>query len=156
MKLVADLRVEGYSLKVADVLRTSRLADLATKAVEELPVDTALSLIRAEPFSLLKEPLNKGYLATAYHLRPWEIEDAYPCSPIQEAMLARTAVRVDEFVSRGLIPLPMDVDVSRLKEAWSTVVAETPVLRTRVIESAGHGFLQVVTKAAVPGWSLRV
>lgn len=65
-------------------------------------------------------------------------------------MLARTALRGDEFVSRGLIPLPIDVDVNRLKEAWNTVIAETPVLRTRVVEFAGQGLLQVVTKSAVP------
>ncbi|KAJ6087294.1 hypothetical protein N7467_006208 [Penicillium canescens] len=150
MRLVAHLRGEGYSLEVADVLRTSRLANLATKVIEELPNDSALSPIPAEPFSLLDQPVSREYLAAACHLHPWEIEDAYPCSPVQEAMLTRTAVRATEFVSRGLISLPMNVDVNRLQEAWSTVVAETPVLRTRIVESAGQGLLQVVTRAAVP------
>ncbi|CAI7613184.1 unnamed protein product [Penicillium glandicola] len=150
MKLVADLHRERYSLKVADVLRTPRLSDLATETIEELPSDIALSLLGPEPFSLLEYPVEKEFLATACHLDPWQIEDAYPCSPIQEAMLTRTAVRANEFVSCGLISLPVDVDISRLKGAWSTVVAETPVLRTRIVESARQGLVQVVTTAAVP------
>jgi amino acid adenylation domain-containing protein len=149
MRLVAALRGEGYSLQVADVLRTSHLADQAIKMVEEGFENNAPFLQPAAPFSLLERSINKESLAVACHVHPWEIEDAYPCSPMQEAMLARTALQADEFVSRGLIPLSIDIDVNRLKEAWNTVIAETPVLRTRIVESAGHGLLQVVTKAAV-------
>ncbi|KAJ5433827.1 AMP-dependent synthetase/ligase [Penicillium cf. griseofulvum] len=134
-----------------DSLSAMRLvaADQAIKMVEEVFENNALLLPPAEPFSLLDQSINIESLAVVCHVHPWEIEDAYPCSPIQEAMLARTALRADEFVSHGLIPLPMDVDVNRLKEAWNTVIAETPVLRTCIVESAGQGLLQVVTKAAV-------
>ncbi|KAJ5158042.1 AMP-dependent synthetase/ligase [Penicillium coprophilum] len=152
MRLVAGLRAEGYSLQVADVLRTSRLADQATKVSDELSNKNLSLSISVEAFSLLEQSLNKDSLAAACQVYPWEIEDAYPCSPIQEAMLARTAVRANEFVSRGLIPLPASVDFGRLKEAWNRVIAETPVLRTRIVEYAGQGFLQVVTKALAP-WS---
>ncbi|RAK90679.1 acetyl-CoA synthetase-like protein [Aspergillus costaricaensis CBS 115574] len=150
MRLVTLIREKGYSLTVAEILRNPCLRDMAARAIPE-PLSTQSCLPSApEPFSMLEMYIDRKILAEACHLQPWEIEDAYPCSPLQEAMMARTVRRPKDFVSRGLHNLPYDVDIDRLKWAWEQVVAATPILRSRFIETAGHGLIQVVTTAEMP------
>jgi amino acid adenylation domain-containing protein len=151
MQLVAAAREEGYSLSVAKVLRTPRLSDMAVEALEPLAGTQSSFSDTVEPFSLLDKNVTKEALAKACNIKPDEIEDAYPCSPIQDMMLVHTARRAGEFVSQGYIHLPAHVDIARLKEAWFEVIAANPILRTRIVEFAGQGLLQVVTKAT-PIW----
>jgi amino acid adenylation domain-containing protein len=151
MQLVAAAREEGYSLSVAKVLRTPRLSDMAVKALEPLEGTQSSLSDTIEPFSLLDKNVTKEALAKACNLQPDEIEDAYPCSPIQDMMLVHTARRDGEFVSQGYIHLPAHVDIAQLKAAWIEVIAANPILRTRIVEFAGQGLLQVVTKTT-PVW----
>lgn len=124
---------------------------MAIKALAPLEEKISSLSDTVEPFSLLGNNLNKEYLATACNLRPDQIEDAYPCSPIQDMMLVHTARRAGEFVSQGHIHLPAHVDIAGLKAAWFEVIAKNPILRTRTVEFPGQGLLQVVTKTA-PVW----
>ncbi|KAJ5965380.1 hypothetical protein N7481_012094 [Penicillium waksmanii] len=151
MQLVAAAREEGYSLSVAQVLRTPRLSDMAAKALKPLVGAQSLLSNTFEPFSLLGKDVSKEALAKACNIDPDEIEDAYLCSPIQDMMLVHTARRAGEFVSQGYFQLPPHVDIARLKSAWFEVIAANPILRTRIVEFAGKGLLQVVTKT-LPTW----
>ncbi|KAB8257986.1 acetyl-CoA synthetase-like protein [Aspergillus pseudonomiae] len=151
MRLVAAAQEEGFSLTVAEVLRTPRLADMADRALRPLAETPTMLPKQVEPFSLLGNGLNKELLAKICHLQPGDIEDAYPCSPIQGMMLVHSARRPGEFVSQGHIHLPAHVDVARLKAAWYEVISATSILRTRIVEFAEQGLLQVVTNTA-PIW----
>ncbi|KAJ6125083.1 hypothetical protein N7471_012400 [Penicillium samsonianum] len=151
MQLVAAARKEGYLLSVAKVLRTTRLSDMAAKALEPLGGIQSLLSDTVEPFSLLEKNVSKEALAKACNSHLDEIEDAYPCSPIQGMMMVHTARRPGEFVSQGYIHLPAHVDIARLKSAWFEVIAANPILRTRIVEFAGQGLLQVITKT-LPIW----
>lgn len=142
MKFVAAARTEGYSITVAEVLKTPILAEMA--AIARRDADRTVSPATIPPFTLLDPGIDRGQLAAACHVSPKAVEDAYPCSPLQESMMSRTLQRPGDFVSRGLIELPPSVEVERLKRAWSTVAATTPILRTRIIDMAGRGLLQVV------------
>lgn len=151
MQLVTATREEGYTLSVAKVLRTPRLSDMAAKSLKPLAGTPSSLTDTVKPFSLLGQNVTRESLAKACNLRPEDIEDAYPCSAIQDMMLVHTARRAGEFVSRGYIHLPADVDIARLKAAWFEVIAANPILRTRIVEFAGQGLLQVVTKSS-PVW----
>ncbi|KAJ5157219.1 uncharacterized protein N7482_008319 [Penicillium canariense] len=151
MQLVAATREAGFTLSVAKVLRTPRLSAMAAQTLKT-PAGTLSSLTDSvKPFSLLGQNVTRESLAIACNLRPEDIEDAYPCSPIQDMMLVHTARRAGEFVSRGYIHLPAHVDIARLKAAWFEAIAANPILRTRIVEFAGQGLLQIVTKRS-PVW----
>lgn len=151
MQLVAAAREDGYSLSVAKILRSPRLSDMAVKALEPLAGTQSSLSETVEPFSLLDKNVTKDALGKACNLQPDDIQDSYPCSPIQDMMLVHTARRAGEFVSQGYIHLPAHVDIARLKAAWFEVIAANPILRTRIVEFAGQGLLQVVTKTT-PVW----
>jgi amino acid adenylation domain-containing protein len=150
MRLVAAAREEGYLLSVAEIMGAPRLEDIAANATKAATGKTSYNPV--PPLSLLDQKVDTLSLAKACGIEISDIEDVYPCSPLQEAMLASSARSSSNFVSKGLIQLPLDIDVARLRHAWQMVVATTPVLRTRIVESAGRGLLQVVVKVAVQ-WS---
>ncbi|KAH8736477.1 nonribosomal peptide synthase 11 [Ilyonectria robusta] len=151
MRLVSMARHEGYSLTVAKIFQAPRLQEMAANAVERINAITNSPLIL--PFSLMDGSFDKESLAKACNIEPEEIEDAYPCTPLQEAVMARTTRRAGDFVSQGLTQLAGDIDIERLRYAWETVAAATPILRTRIVECPGHGLLQVVVKGAIT-WSV--
>ncbi|KAL4874810.1 hypothetical protein BJY04DRAFT_224650 [Aspergillus karnatakaensis] len=87
-------------------------------------------------------------------LASWEhVEDVYPCSPIQEGILLSQLRDPNQYISNGIFEMHSSrkesgIDLARLKEAWSMVVARHPILRTIFIDSIrkGGSFDQVVLK----------
>lgn len=103
-------------------------------------------------FSLLQ----KTYLPKAGITNLSEVEDIYPCSPMQQGILISQikdprhyhVQQVAEIVSQK----HAGVDVNRLAAAWQTVVARHPILRT-VFFAASSGrdlFYQVVREKWTP------
>lgn len=81
-----------------------------------------------------------------------EIEDIYPCSPMQQGILL-SQVRLPglyevQQVSKIVLHESLDVDVERIKSAWQRVVDRHPLLRTVFIKSVSPNgiFDQVVLK----------
>lgn len=68
---------------------------------------------------------------------PEEVEDAYPCSPIQRGILLSQAKNVDDYqvCSTWKIHASSHVDLHRLQRAWQKVVNRHSILRTFFIES---------------------
>lgn len=89
-------------------------------------------------------------------LQSWrQVEDIYPCSPIQEGILFSQLRDPHEYIFNAIFELRQSgnegsVDLARLKKAWSTVVARHPVLRTVFIDSCCEegSFDQIVLKEA--------
>lgn len=77
------------------------------------------------------------------------IEDIYPCTPLQEGLIALSIEQPGAYVSQTVIPLPRGVDVERFKKAWEAVVKSSAVLRTRIIYNEKRGSLAVVMKEGV-------
>lgn len=141
--LVAAAREEGLSLTVADVFNTPHLSQMAhvVKAesyVEETPV----------PFSLLQPEINANFArsqaAAQCGVDTDLVEDVFPCTPLQEGMIAMTAKRPGAYIKQTLFKVPVGVKPERLERAWREVVATMPILRTRVVNLAGQGLVQVV------------
>ena len=144
MKLVATARKQGLSLSIADVFKQPRLSDLA-RALSDLSVDEA-SII--EPFSLvqLNTDIQTLRIRVAGHcgVDTDQIEDVFPCTPLQEGLLALTAKRSGDYVARRVLQLREAVDLSRFRQAWEEVVRTAPILRTRIIDLGVQGLVQVV------------
>ncbi|KAK8066615.1 hypothetical protein PG997_013362 [Apiospora hydei] len=60
-----------------------------------------------------------------------EVEDIYPCTPLQEGLLALSQDGRGTYVAQMVHVLSPDIDHPRFQEAWSTVLGDWPVLRTR-------------------------
>lgn len=151
--MAASARKENLLLTVADIFRTPKLSDLARVAkIHNLP---ALDGFIA-PFSLLKGGDDKMRLshiaARLCKVDMSEIEDMYPCTPLQEGMLAMTVKNSGDYVSRRAFILPKHIDEARFEHAWNEVVSRTPILRTRIVNLSGEGIVQVVLKCSVT-WS---
>ena len=145
--MVASARKENLLLTVADIFRTPKLSDLArtAKFYDFSAFDGSIV-----PFSLLKSGDDEMRLRRAAarlcDVEFSEIEDMYPCTPLQEGMLAMTAKNSGEYVSRRAFILPKHMDEARFEHAWNEVVARTPILRTRIVNLSGEGIVQVVLR----------
>ncbi|KAK7911246.1 hypothetical protein PG985_013727 [Apiospora marii] len=60
-----------------------------------------------------------------------EVEDIYPCTPLQEGLLALSQDGRGTYVAQMVHTLSPDIDQARFKKAWSAMLDDWPVLRTR-------------------------
>ncbi|KAF1738246.1 Nonribosomal peptide synthetase dtxS1 [Beauveria bassiana] len=147
MRVISAARKQGCHFTVADIFRSPCLKDISRKV--RLEQNSVLESLHIKPFSLVTLGVDKEKLAVACGLDPSLVEDAYPCSPLQEAMMAKTIASPGAYVSRAVFKLDSQASTIRLRNAWNTVAAIAPILRTRIVESDRYGLLQVVTAGGV-------
>ncbi|KAM0437030.1 hypothetical protein ACHAQK_007508 [Fusarium lateritium] len=151
MKLVAEARRKGFEFTVADIFSHPRLKDLAlmVTTADETPQE-ALS-----PFSLLqstKQDRCREEIAEACGVQLACVQDAYPCTPLQEGLLALTTQQPGDYLLQTIFTLNKAMDINHLKAGWESLVALVPILRTRIIQLEGQGLLQVVLDES-PSWT---
>ncbi|KAL7621640.1 hypothetical protein AAE478_008967 [Parahypoxylon ruwenzoriense] len=151
MRLVAAAREASLSFTVADVLKRPRLCDLATIVGRVSSAALANEVI--EPFSLLEESGRveepREVAASLCGVEPTQIEDAFPCTPMQEGLLALTARRATDYVIRIALELRSAIDISLFKMAWEEVVLRAPILRTRIVDLGQDKLTQIVVKEPI-------
>lgn len=156
MRLVGAARdqAQGIILTVAAVFRNAQLSDMAREG-EAAAIAQAANRLSEEskviaPFTLLRPQAEKeavrAEVATRCGIDAVLVEDVYPCTPMQEGLIALTAKQPEAYIARNIVELSPDVDVERFKTAWDVVVTRNPSLRTRVVQTEQHGLVQVVTK----------
>lgn len=145
MRFVAAARRSGIQVTVAEVFKQSKLLDLAASLETNIPTVSNQNTL---PFSLLKsDSLSESIQSQAARLcgvNEDQVSDVYPCTGLQEGLLAMTAKNVGHYVAHFRIPLQPGVSVSRFKSAWSQFVSETAILRTRIVDLPYQGLVQVV------------
>jgi len=152
MRLAAIVQEHGWNLTVADIFRRPQLSDMA-KALEESRTGD-LGIKPVEPFSLVK---NMGSLedilhdaARQCHVYIEQIEDIYPCTPLQESLMDISARQANAYVSQMAFRMPATLAIDRFKEVWEKLVEVHPILRTRIIHSgASLSSLQVVIQEGI-------
>ncbi|KAL3460706.1 hypothetical protein BJX64DRAFT_290019 [Aspergillus heterothallicus] len=82
-----------------------------------------------------------------------QVEDIYPCSPIQDGILLSQLRNPHGYTFNAIFEVhpsgdSNNIDVSRLRQAWSMVVSRHSILRTAFIDSTckGSSFDQLVLK----------
>ncbi|KAI6351033.1 hypothetical protein MCOR31_012034 [Pyricularia oryzae] len=147
MRLVASARHQGLALTVADVFRSPLLEDMAECVRYDDESDSS-GLQMIAPFSLLgpevDEAAARRFAARACAVDSSRVMDVYPCTALQEGLLALGTREHGQYVSRSVLSLQPDIDPERLVVAWSATVANLPLLRTRIIDLPGQGLVQVV------------
>ena len=151
IRLVTAVRAEGISLSVAKIFQSNTLADMA-KTTERSKISEEVSPSAPAPFSLLPEAFPSDRVideaATICAVSRDSIEDVYPCTAIQEGLVALSTKQPGAYVATNIYRLK-SVDLPRFKKAWDTVVSEESVLRTRVMYTESLGFLQVVVREPI-------
>lgn len=152
MKLVAAAREEGFFLSVQDIFKQPKLQQLAelidskepTRKIQEAPL----------PLSLLRGGTDideaRKSAADILSVNVADVEDIFPCTPLQEGLMAMTAMSADKYVSRSLVEILPSIDAVKLQEAWELVSSAAPILRTRMIDLPGQGLVQVVLRQQLP------
>ena len=144
MRLVSLARAHHIAFTVADVFQHPRLSDLAQVA------NNSHSPAHEDvlPFSLSRSYLGKDVIreraAKLCNVDPARIEDVYPCTPLQEGLLALTATRAGTYVARLVLELHPSLELETFQNAWVKIVATTPILRTRIVDLPRQGFMQVI------------
>ncbi|KUL81561.1 hypothetical protein ZTR_09189, partial [Talaromyces verruculosus] len=150
MKLVTAGREKRLHFTVPILFQYPKLATLAAHVAFAEPPALENDIL---PFSLLKQKstLRDGLFntLTEYGLDLSCIEDAYPCTPLQEGLLALSAKRPGDYVLRSTLQLGEDINVDRFRAAWDRAVQLVPILRTRIVHDAVHGHLQIVVRDGI-------
>ncbi|KAI8633159.1 acetyl-CoA synthetase-like protein [Xylariaceae sp. FL1651] len=126
MRLVAKARRSGLSIKTAK---------------RRAPEYTA-------PLSLLSSTIDRAWArsqaALICDIEVEKVQDLFPCTPLQEGLIAITEQRRDQYVARVSFPLPPSIDPDRFVKSWAQTVAAVPILRTRIVDLLGQGLVQVI------------
>ncbi|KAJ4857439.1 AMP-binding enzyme domain-containing protein [Trichoderma breve] len=146
MRLVVTAREQGISLTVADIFTNPTLSGMASKATQA----SESSLDEIPPFSLLEEDWDlesaRNEMSTLCGVEASAVEDAYPCTPLQEALMALSAKVKEAYVAQRVVELKDVATAEKLIEAFDIVQQDSPILRTRIVQIPGRGLVQVVIK----------
>ncbi|OHF00037.1 hypothetical protein CORC01_04683, partial [Colletotrichum orchidophilum] len=144
MKMVPAARQLGLQISVADVFRAPILRDLASQAA----ASDQSSLVEKIPvFSLIDQDEKETIIVEASKqcgVRPEEVEDVYPCTPLQEGLMSLSAKQHGSYIMRQVLVLSTDIRMADFHQAWEQVVQAHPILRTRIV-SVGSSMYQVIT-----------
>lgn len=147
MRLVACATRAGIALNVADALKWPILSDLALQ-IKRVNGHSEPRFHQVPPFALLPQSMDtefaKQQSAIQTNVSVADIVDIFPCTPLQEGLLALTAQNTTAYVSRTDFKLPSTVIPHRLEQAWMQVVRSTQIFRMRIVSLPGHGLMNVV------------
>ncbi|KAK1773031.1 putative AM-toxin synthetase [Copromyces sp. CBS 386.78] len=150
MRLIAAARAEGVKLTVADVFRYPVLRDMAVVATKVDTQDTdGKESNQVAPFSLLEADWAvqdvKAEASKHCNIDHDTVEDVYPCTPLQEALMALSAKVKEAYVAQRVLKMQGQAAADKLKAAFEAINADCAILRTRIIHSP-RGLMQVVVK----------
>ncbi|KAF9782556.1 Nonribosomal peptide synthetase gra1 [Fusarium sp. DS 682] len=135
MKMIPIAQASGLSISVEDLFSHPVLRDLARVAQDNAP-DLLRDIV---PFSLVDAGTEQAELlaeASLYcNLQPQDLEDIYPCTPVQEQFITATQTKPGAYTLQDVFKLPSDIDLVRFQSAWSMTVSSHAVLRTRIFYS---------------------
>ncbi|KAM5348567.1 hypothetical protein ACJ41O_008391 [Fusarium nematophilum] len=155
MRLVAAAREEGLGLTVAEIFSNTTFADMAQKAIQISGTPHEEMVI--PPFSLLDKDWDaaeaRSEAARLCGIEEDRVEDVYPCTPLQEALMALSAKVKESYVAQRVVELPDIETAQQLIGAFDTAQQDCPILRTRIVQASGRGLIQVVVKGKLEWYS---
>lgn len=149
MKLVAVAREQGLALTVADILSSPTLSIMADKATSI----SSQGREEIEPFSLIFETWDEETartdVALLCNIESDLVEDAYPCTPLQEAFMALPSKNKEAYVAQRAVVLNNVGIAMKLIAAFDEASQSSPILRTRIVQVPGRGLVQVVVNGSL-------
>ncbi|KAF5229394.1 hypothetical protein FANTH_14222, partial [Fusarium anthophilum] len=126
--LASRLNEAGYRLPVVDVLQCDTVRDLVLVAGSWSKTSQAENLLDLEQF-------NREWYQDVSALIPGSFF-VCPARAIQESFLSETLKTSEMYWSHQSFSLHSDVDIDKLKQAWTTVCRSNEALRTRFLPVA--------------------
>lgn len=152
IRLIAASRTKGLSLSVPQTFQAPKLVDMAL-----LLVKTDASPHRGVArLALLGGNLDNtcAQAVAQCGITNEDIEDIYPCTPMQEALIASSTKTPGTYVARFIFELPEDVDLDRFRKAVELVVNSESMLRAKIFQGILPNLLQVVLRSHGLDWSM--
>lgn len=138
LRVVAQCRRGGLLIDMADVLTCEGVLE-AAKLAKPAPSKSAVARKERDNFESLWKQLRDGYDLSSLRLsQADQVEDVYPCTKAQDAMLLGSIRRPGSYHMRyfysiypksGTLP-----EVHHFMAAWNIVVARHPALRTVFVD----------------------
>ena len=153
IRLATFVGKEGMSLTVSDIIRHPQLSEMARHLSQNGVIQQKI-----QPFSLLKSGIQNNDACRqvaescsvgTFKVEASQIEDIFPCTALQEGLLALTVGGSGKYIGRHLAELKHDVDIVRFQSAWQKVSEKASVLRTHIVNLPGQGLVQVVIQGAL-------
>ncbi|KAL3963504.1 hypothetical protein ACCO45_000508 [Purpureocillium lilacinum] len=151
IRLATAARDAGLDLSVSTIFQHPQLKDMAHECTMAQEEGSKVQFTSVEPFSLLTNVTSMDIVVDLAHRifrpsiqDPAQIVDAFPCTSLQEGMMALTDKEPGTYVARLPFRIGKHVDMAQFRAAWETVVAATPILRTRIVSLANGRAIQVV------------
>ncbi|PLB38912.1 acetyl-CoA synthetase-like protein [Aspergillus candidus] len=144
MKLASIAQRQDIPLTVASILGSRRISSLITTRGEPRPANHTPSA----PFALLPKSSQEDIIRAAARqcaVPETQVEDVYPCTPMQEGLIAGTSRDPAAYIGQIDLPLRADVDRERLHKAWNCTAIAHPILRTRFVHIERAMWQVVVT-----------
>lgn len=154
MRLVALARTTEppISLNVADIFKHPVLSEMAHVVDERLSDNpSGVEVVDSIPFSLCggyvnSNPDTLAPIALKCNVAAEAIEDIYPCTPLQEGLMAITAQQPLAYINRWVFRMEDSVDINAFKTAWEQVFDRATIMRTRILQDSSFGAMQVVVR----------
>lgn len=137
MVAVANKKGDGIILTVKDIFRHPRLCDMALAASAAIKATNSSQI---EPYQLLdcasyqEVDEVRRKVAALCRVKLASIRDIYPCSPLQEGLMAISVKRPGYYIAQHIFDIPTSVELDRLRRAWAVVIDRTPTLLTRIVQ----------------------
>lgn len=100
-----------------------------------------------EPFHLLRDIVNVQHVVSTIQSQmsaPAVIEDAFPCAPLQEGLVALSMKEQGKFMPQLTFKLPIELDIVKFRLAWQLTVDSNKPLRTTFVHTKTAGLVQAV------------
>ncbi|CAG8937825.1 unnamed protein product [Penicillium salamii] len=146
MKLVNLARDAQIGLSVASIFTYPVLDEMAEEC-SQLLVQTFEDI----PFGLVSGDVDGLIQQAAVQCKvsPSAIEDLYPCTAMQEGLMALSDSREGAYVAQHRLSLGSSVDLNRFKQACQKVVDSHPVLRTSIVYPEQSRALQAIVQGDI-------
>ncbi|EPS26135.1 hypothetical protein PDE_01071 [Penicillium oxalicum 114-2] len=141
IEVVGRAGSRGLKVAVAEIIRSQTPHQIARAAEETTEIQGIL------PFSLLESSYAEEALSVAAdqcQVSVNDIEDIYPCTPLQEGFMSMASKRPGAFIGTYRFSIPPPTSVARLRGAWERLWMEHPILRTRIVKMKNETLMQVV------------
>jgi len=146
MRLVAAAREQGLLLTISTIFADPTLGGMTSKAGNVSQKE--LGVIRA--FSLLGPNWEardaRAQTADACGEKEDMVEDVYPCTPLQEGLMALSAKVPEAYIAQRVLRLQDHKTAEKLRSAFEAAGKDCAILRTRIVHVSGRGLVQVVMK----------
>jgi amino acid adenylation domain-containing protein len=158
IRLVATAEEHKIPIRITDMLRKMSLAKVCEQLQDRVLEAAAYAgsrVLDIPAFALIGEGKQSQDLfediKLQWGIRRDDIEDAYPCTPLQEGMLTLSTRQAGAYTSQMVFTLPESIDVKRFQEAWIAASKSIETLRTTIVSSSNRS-LQLVSRRTNISW----